>query len=106
MGVVRIDEARVEYLGPFGGGMVDLGRLEMLMLDRDARPAHWRLRTAEGQDLAIPVDAEGADDLFGAFSRLPGLSPPRLTRALGRDGGREVLWRRQEAQVVRLAPPH
>ena len=99
-GVVRIDEARIEYLGPFGGGMVDLGTLRRLDLDREARPAHWWLLTTEGPGLAIPVDAEGADDLFDAFARLPGLPPPNLTRALERTGGRETLWQRPEPRLA------
>ena len=100
-GVVTIDEARIAYLGPFGGGMVDLGALRRLELDREARPAHWWLLTTEGPGLAIPVDAEGADDLFDAFARLPGLSPPSLTRALDRSGGRETLWQRADPRLPR-----
>ena len=104
-GVVQIDEARVTYLGPFGGSAVDLGRLRRLELDRDARPAHWWLTPGDGAALAIPVDAEGADRLIDAFAALPGLAPHRLIAALDRAGGRETLWQREPPPADRQLPP-
>ncbi|GGL53757.1 hypothetical protein [Wenxinia marina] len=104
LGVVEVDEARVTYFGPLGGGSADLGDLERLDLDRDSRPAHWWLTGPGGPPLAIPVDAEGADGLFEAFTALPGLPSGRLVEALQKTGGgRETVWRRPR---ILPAPRH
>lgn len=109
LGLVEVDEARITYFGPLGGGTADLGELERLDFDHDARPAHWWLIGAGGAALAVPVDAEGADALFDAFTALPGLAPLRLVEAVGRTGGgRETVWRRprQLSAPARQPPRH
>lgn len=112
-GVVQFDEAKVTYLGPFGGGSVDLGDMVQLDIDRGARPAHWWLIPEEGMNVAVPVNAEGADKLFDAFAALPGLSPSALVAAqTGAPAGRETIWVRPGAtaqdhgRVINLHPDH
>lgn len=102
-GVVQVDERRVSYFGPLTGGIVDLDDLATLALDGDAKPAHWRLLARDGTALAIPVNAEGADALFDAFTALPGLRTERLLSAL-KSPGRHVatLWARDAGDLTRL----
>ncbi|MFD1340909.1 hypothetical protein [Litorisediminicola beolgyonensis] len=94
-GIVDVTEARISYFGPLTGGVAALDDLGALALDRNGRPAHWILQRSGEPDLFIPVSAEGADRLFDAFARLPGLRTERLLRALEDDRpGRVELWRR------------
>ena len=81
-GVVELRERRIAYLGPLTGGVVDLDDLERLVLDGSGHPAHWRLVPLVGEDLLIPVDAEGADGLFDAFAALPGIRTERMLEVL------------------------
>jgi len=95
-GLVEIDEGQVRYFGPHGGGFVALPEVVELDLTVDlAGGRWWRLREAGGNMLAIPVTAQGADQLFDAFSGLPGLSPAALVAALDAPRGRAItVWRR------------
>ena len=108
LGLVEIDEARVTYFGPLGGGTADLGELARLDLDRGARPPHWWLIGTDGRSLAVPVDAEGADALFDAFAALPGLTSARIVAAVERGGAeRETVWHRpRRLSVVPSAGRH
>ncbi|WP_353049794.1 hypothetical protein [Lutimaribacter degradans] len=81
-GVVTVDEGAVAWLGPFGGGAVALSELDRLELDPTSDPAVWRLHAPGQAPLDIPVTAEGADALFDAFARLPGLDTPRMLAEL------------------------
>ncbi|EAR50362.1 hypothetical protein OG2516_16636 [Oceanicola granulosus HTCC2516] len=95
VGIVTIDERRVVYYGPLTGGVADLDALLRLELDPQAHPAHWILTSEDGEQLAIPVDAEGADGLFDLFAALPGLSPGTLvSRVETPPTGRTILWQR------------
>lgn len=82
-GMVRVTEAQIAYMGPNVGGFVglpDLAEIRLLTL-RGRRI--WRLRQADGTQLHIPVEAEGADALFDAFAALPGMDTLALVAALG-----------------------
>ena len=72
-GVVAIDEGQVAYFGPMSGGVVALADMNRLTLDPTGHPAHWLLESATHPPLYIPVNAEGSDVLFDAFSALPGM---------------------------------
>lgn len=92
IGVVRLREKRVVYMGPEGGGTVSLDDLDHLVLVVERTGRHWRL--VEGpQRLDIPVDAVGADQLFDAFTQLNGLSSGQLLDALeSLTPGEITLW--------------
>ncbi|MEL6103681.1 MAG: hypothetical protein AAFR68_20520 [Pseudomonadota bacterium] len=92
IGVVRLREGRVVYMGPQTGGTVSLDDLDSLSLVITRAGRHWRL--VQGPErLDIPVDAVGADALFDAFTRLPGLNPARLIDALeSLTPGEITLW--------------
>jgi hypothetical protein len=99
---VDVDEGQVTYFGPLTGGAVALRDMEILALIRSGgQSPHWRL-TANGGDLHIPTDAEGADDLFDAFTTLPGLRTERMVQAL-RDGTHDdvVIWQRGAVHAIR-----
>ena len=100
-GVVQINERRLAYFGPLSGGVMDIDDLIRLELDGTARPAHWRLTGAEV--LAIPVNAEGADDLFDLFASLPGLHTDKMLEALGDKPNSVVLiWQAKAPDLTRL----
>ena len=78
-GVVDIDERRITYFGPFGGGAVSVDDLVEIGVDPSRS---WLIRDANGTHLMIPMNAEGADALFDAFAAVPGLTPARLVEAV------------------------
>lgn len=99
-GVLLIDEARVAYLGPFGGGFVDLARLTRVELTRD----NWILSADDGTQLVVARGAEGADRLPDALTALPGLD---LQAASGIDrAGSAVIWSRPSEAGRTLLPPN
>jgi len=95
-GVVQVDEGQIAYFGPLTGGVVALEELSALSLDPTARPPHWVLSQTGAADLAVPVNAEGADALFDAFAQLPGLRTGRMLAELERPSSFPVLiWERE-----------
>lgn len=101
-GVVQINERRLAYFGPLSGGVMDVDDLIRLELDGSARPAHWRL-TGQGEQLDIPVNAEGADALFDVFASLPGLKTDRMLDALAKKPDVLVLiWQAKAPDFARL----
>ena len=93
-GVVAVDEGLVAYFGPQTGGAVALSEMTALALDTRA-PRRWLLSQPGQPDLAIPLDAEGADALFDAFAALPGLRAGQILAAMrDEEGGTRVLWAR------------
>lgn len=102
-GVVEINERRIAYLGPLTGGVIDLDDLTALEVDHSGRPAQWQLSALPFTTLTIPVDAEGADQLFDVFAALPGLSTERMIAALNAVGEDSVdVWRIAPAPQRRL----
>ncbi len=89
-GVVTLDERRVVYMGPAGGGVADLD----LMVQLDLTPARaWRLITSDGSFVEIPADAKGADALFDAFTALPGMKTEYMLSVLERTRpARMTVW--------------
>lgn len=93
-GTVDVDEGQVTYFGPLTGGAVALGDLQELALIRSRQTPHWRLSTDEA-DLFIPVNADGSDALFDAFTVLPGLKVQRMLSALQDSSAQDiVIWTR------------
>ncbi|EPX83168.1 hypothetical protein ruthe_02785 [Rubellimicrobium thermophilum DSM 16684] len=95
-GVVRVDEGRVEFWGPFGGGFLDLGDLARVDLESREGRAVWCLLDREGRELAVPVTAAGAEALFDALLGLPGMRAGEMLAALGQEGRAgppATLWR-------------
>ncbi|RWR10018.1 hypothetical protein [Paenirhodobacter populi] len=96
-GVVEVIEGRIGYFGAgqMLGGYVsidDLAEIRLLTL-RSAR--YWRLKTADGQAILVPVAAAGAEALYDAFAALPDIDMRRLTAALESDIVAQRLWTRQ-----------
>ncbi|NNU79675.1 hypothetical protein HMH01_04395 [Halovulum dunhuangense] len=96
-GLVEIDERRVGYLGPEGGGFVDLDALSRLDLLTPGDPgdAVWVLTHDDGLPLRIPLGARGAGRLVDVFSALPGIRMDAALAALeARRAQRVAVWRR------------
>ncbi|MEM9551818.1 MAG: hypothetical protein AAGA05_11615 [Pseudomonadota bacterium] len=94
-GVVLIDEGEITYMGPLNGGSVAVAELSMLVLDPTARPAHWVLQPTDRTALHIPVNADGADQLFDAFAGLPGIKTSHMLAQLhGAPEHPVVIWER------------
>ncbi|MEP2530035.1 hypothetical protein [Shimia sp.] len=94
-GVVQVDEGEVMYLGPLNGGTVAMRDLERLELDGGSRPAVWVLTQTGQLGVQIPVNAEGAEALFDAFSTLPGLkTEAMLTQLQARPDHPVVIWQK------------
>jgi len=103
-GVVKVDEGRVLYMGPVTGGTVAIREMTSLSLRRGMDGSKVWVLIEPGTLLTIPVNAQGADALFDAFSALPGLGAQRLLAALERDtAGTDRLWVR-DTTAARLAP--
>ena len=97
-GVVHVDEGQIAYFGPLTGGVVAVSDLTALSLDPTGRPAHWVLEAGTQPPLAIPLTAEGAEALFDAFARLPGLPVRHMLATLRRPGAQPVvIWRKASA---------
>lgn len=96
-GVVDVDERQISYFGPMAGGVLALENLTRI----DVVPPHgWELWDIEGRSLVIPVDAEGTEALFDAFSSLPGLSTARLAQAArARPVARSLVWERPRQRL-------
>ncbi|MDO5658922.1 MAG: hypothetical protein Q4G36_11455 [Paracoccus sp. (in: a-proteobacteria)] len=98
-GLVEIDEGAIRYFdgaGGVAGGQVALRELVEIRLIRLGALDHWRLRTADGQALLIPLEAAGAARLADAFAALPGLDMGRVAAALSQkqpDPSR-IVWTR------------
>ena len=99
-GVVVIDEARIAYLGPRTGGIVDLP--SVVRVEIVSRPhvpqasAHaWVITTEDGGKLVIPLGAEGADGLLDALSPLPGIDFDAGAAAIAaRAPHRTLVWKK------------
>lgn len=102
-GVVQIAERQIAYFGPLTGGVMALDDLIGLEVAGDAIPPHWRLRSDTGELLDIPLNAEGSEALFDAFSSLPGMRTERLIAASRTQEAVTLLvWRRRPLDVPRV----
>lgn len=94
-GMVQVDEGQIAYFGPLTGGAIAVSELERLILDPTGKPRHWRLTQPGQPDLDIPINAEGAESLFDAFSALPGFNTHRMLGQLQNPGPHPVvIWER------------
>ena len=94
-GVVEVDERRLTYFGPLSGGAMALEDIVRIAADPDRR---WVLTSTDGELMTIPMDAEGGDTLFDAFSALPGLPAHRLASVMqGSVPSRRVIWEKEHA---------
>jgi hypothetical protein len=104
-GLVVLREGEVGYMGPHGGGFLeldDLIRVDIYIVAIGQDPV-WRLIGAEGTALVIPATAEGAAHLPEALTALPGFSDLTAVGVLQRERqGRHVIW---ERFGQRPAPP-
>lgn len=100
LGVVSLDEREISYFGPISGGVVSLNDLSMLTLDGASKPAVWVLHQPGQQDVAIPVNAEGADQLFEAFATLPGIRTEHMLTTLKKAPNQPVvIWAKPAPQL-------
>lgn len=98
-GMVEIDEGAVRYYGAAVlGGEIALRDLVEIRLLRLKGRGHWRLRSASGEALLVPVDAAGSEALADAFTALPGLDMGAVSTALAHVADRpdavRTVWRR------------
>lgn len=99
-GVVVIDEARIVYLAPRAGGVVDLPsvtRVELVTRPHlpPASPHAWVITAEDGTRLTIPLGAEGADGLLDALSPLPGIDFDAGVAAIAARGPhRTLVWKK------------
>jgi len=100
-GVVEVIEGQVGYFGPSFGGFVALSDLSDLRLTVFHGARQWRLQTADGQVLTIPVEAAGAEKLYDAFAALPGIDMAALAAALDQGQTTLPLWRRPGPSLPR-----
>ncbi|MFK7874767.1 MAG: hypothetical protein AB8B71_03160 [Paracoccaceae bacterium] len=94
VGSVDVDEGQIIYFGPLTGGAMALRDMTELALLRSSVTTHWRLSSKE-ERLFIPIDADGADVLFDAFTTLPGLNVQRMLGHLNDETPHDtVIWSR------------
>ena len=88
LGVVEIDERRISYLGPLGGGAISLDemmRIQILTTDNGpfASDLLWQFTDRSGQRLTIPGNAEGTDGIFDALAAYKGVNYDAIVQANG-----------------------
>lgn len=95
-GVVQIRERRLAYFGPLDGGVMDVEDLAKLEIDPTSHPeASWVLTGIDGQIIAIPINAAGAEGLFDVFAGLPDIKTSTVLDALSRTPDERVtVWSR------------
>jgi hypothetical protein len=99
-GVVVIDEARIAYLGPRQGGVVDLPAVVSVeIVTRPHLPLDsghaWVITTDDGTRLTIPLGARGADGLLDALTLLPGIDfDAGVAAVAGGGAGRTTVWKK------------
>ena len=96
-GLVELDEGRIGYFGAGGavlGGYVTLADLAEIRLLSLRGHQYWRLKSADGQALLIPVAAKGAGSLYDAFATLPGIEMGAMGAALSSSLTAQSLWKR------------
>jgi len=104
-GVVEVVEGQIGWFGPGIGGFVSLAELAELGLVTVQGLRVWRFRQGDGQLLLVPVNARGAGRIYDALTALPGIDGTRLLTALESPADTPLIWRRDPAQVIRLARP-
>ncbi len=103
-GVVSLDEGRIGYFGPHGGGFVAVDALVAvdLLAGRNRTPSEliWRFTDEAGEELLVPNGAEGADHLLDTLGVLPKLNYPKIAAAIfSRNEGVFPVWRRESGRI-------
>ena len=95
-GVVQIRERRLAYFGPLDGGVMDVADLSKLEIDPTSHPdPSWVLTGIDGQILAIPINAAGAEGLFDVFAALPDIRTNTVLDVLSHTpDARVTVWSR------------
>ncbi len=94
-GVVVIDEARIGFYGPRGGGFVDLPTVVAVHVSPMGAGHAWLIDAEDGTRLAIPAGARGAEGLVDALGALPGIDFDAAAEALARaENVPATVWRR------------
>lgn len=95
-GVVQLRERRLAYFGPLDGGVIDIEDLAKLEIDPTSRPApSWVLTGIDGMQIAIPINAAGADALFDVFATLPEIKTSAVLDVLSHTpDARVTVWSR------------
>lgn len=98
-GLVELDEGAIRYYGARElGGQIALRDLVEIRLIKVSGQVCWRLRSADGQALLVPVDAAGAERMADAFAALPAMNMGRMAAAMaaidGEMPGFQTLWTR------------
>ena len=96
-GLVHVDERQVTYFGPYGGGAISIeGLIRVELIPAQGNTHHWLLVEPGQKPLAIPVNAEQAEDLFDAFAALDGFATQKMLNALNtRSSQPVVIWQKR-----------
>lgn len=86
VGVVEVNERRITYFGPLGGGALSINELIRVKVHTNAlgpmaSDFYWEFTDREGQRLTIPGDAENASALFDALTALKGADYEAVIKA-------------------------
>ncbi len=99
-GVVQVVEGQLSYFGPLDGGIVSLTEMNRIELDPTCQPACWRFFQGGQTPVHIPVNAEGAEQLFDIFARLPGIDTGRMLDELRGNAQKPVvIWRKDDLRL-------
>ena len=101
-GVVLVDEGRIAYLGPLGGGTMDLEEIARIEIIDET----WIFTARDGTVLPIASGSEGVAPLADALAALPEFDVARLRP---KTDGRQEIWARPgeptPSPTLPLAPP-
>jgi hypothetical protein len=101
-GVLAVEEGRISYFGPEGGGVLAIDLLTAVdIVTNDLGPfaddLYWVLTDEYGQRLSIPGGAVDADKLLDALNILEGIDYTAIVRAMGStEKQRFAIWRRPD----------
>lgn len=94
-GVVTYIEGQVTYFGPYSGGMIAIDDISAIRLEKSGKTKAWMIEQPAQPAVMIPVDAQGADQLFDVFAALPGLKIEYMLSKLSHDReGSVLIWQR------------
>jgi hypothetical protein len=102
-GIVAVQEGRISYFSPLGGGSVAVDALvrvdilagDILAGDGAVGEPRWELTDEAGQRLVIPASAANAGALLDVLGGLPGFNNMTVVLAMQAEApGRSAIWRR------------
>ena len=99
-GVVLVQEGRIGYFGPEGGGFIAVDALIQIDLiaafERGESGLDWRFKDEFGQSLQIPACAEGAEQIIDTIGVLREVDYQSLLSAgFAKGAGVYPIWRRE-----------